>query len=120
MPEVRPTWQIDDCPPWCDGGHHEDDHPDDRIHARVGVAVPVTVRDPVSGQSSAEQLELALWRRDGDTRTWLHAGATSGNRLEIAVLDVPGVLREVLELCGVGTGDTARALALALARLAAE
>lgn len=120
MPDGRPTWQIDDCPTWCDGGHREDDRPDDRIHVRMGVAVPVTVRDPLSGRAVEEQLELALWRRDGDWRTWLHVGATSGNRLEVAAPDAANVLRELLALVGVDGRDAVRELSAALAQFAAE
>ncbi|MDQ1129846.1 hypothetical protein [Microbacterium sp. SORGH_AS_0888] len=117
MSEGRPIWQRDDCPPWCDGEHRDDDHPDDRIHAAAGVGVPVTLRDPDSGEAFEDQLEIALWRRDGDRRTWLHLGASRGNHLEIATPDITAVLDELFRLAGVDAEAQLRELARAVARI---
>lgn len=85
----RPSWQIDDCPGWCVVVHGEHDHPDDRVHRGSPVAVPVVQRrvrfDAAGIHRDVEpaEFDVALARVDGESETWLYAGA--GPAIEIDV-----------------------------------
>lgn len=37
------SWQAHPCPPWCELEHHDDDHPDDRVHRGAAQHVAVTM-----------------------------------------------------------------------------
>ncbi|RYJ04969.1 MAG: hypothetical protein EON52_14000 [Actinomycetales bacterium] len=37
------SWQTYPCPPWCELEHHDDDHPDDRVHRGASRHVAVTL-----------------------------------------------------------------------------
>lgn len=103
MQENRPRWQAHACPEWCDGGHQEDDHVDDRLHSRIGETTAITVIS--NGQPVVDELEVALWRRDGEAQTWLYMGFGGGREIDVAVADVNRVLASILEVLGVHPGD---------------
>ncbi|KQY60329.1 hypothetical protein ASD11_12815 [Aeromicrobium sp. Root495] len=37
------SWQAHPCPPWCELDHHDDDHPEDRVHRGAAHHVAVTL-----------------------------------------------------------------------------
>ncbi|MDR6200093.1 NADPH:quinone reductase-like Zn-dependent oxidoreductase [Microbacterium sp. SORGH_AS428] len=115
MPASRPSWQTHECPTWCEGGHREDDHVDDRVHRAVAEGVDVLL-DPDT--TTTVQLEFAVWRRDGRADTWLYAGSGPGRELHIPLPDAPRVLRSALRLAGVEDDDVEERLLVALARYA--
>ena len=115
MPASRPSWQTHECPTWCEGGHREDDHVDDRVHRAVGAGIDILV-DP--NETTSVQLEFAVWRRDGRADTWLYAGAGPGRELQIPLPDAARVLRSALRLAGVEDDDIEERLLAALARYA--
>ena len=88
---TRPSWQVDDCPNWCTGGHAEHDHPDDRVHRSAAVAVPVvTRRTSFEGAelrrlTEATEFEVAVSRIDGEMETWAYAGEGSTMFIEMTV-----------------------------------
>ncbi|MFZ2964135.1 MAG: hypothetical protein WA006_05560 [Rhodoglobus sp.] len=90
MGRERQSWQIDDCPPWCAGGHREDDPPEDRVHRSAGTAVPVVARavsyDDGSRQVAIESVELdiGISRADGSRETWFYMGSGPDRYLEIS------------------------------------
>jgi hypothetical protein len=85
-----PTWQVDPCPEWCASAHHEDDHPDDRVHRSEGIAVPAVIRSRrltatrVVFDEEATVLEVGISRVDGSNDTWLYLGAGPGRELEVS------------------------------------
>ena len=89
MDESRPSWQVDECPPWCAGGHHELDHPDDRVHRSSWAAVPVVARrswfegEVLRRTAEGAEFEVGLSRIDGEQDVWLYVG--SGPALSIEV-----------------------------------
>jgi hypothetical protein len=113
MPASRPSWQMHECPTWCEGGHREDDHVDDRVHRAVGEAVELRLGPDAT---TTVPLELAVWRRDGRADTWLYLGAGPGSELQIALADAPRVLQSALRLVGVEGADVEERLLAALAR----
>lgn len=116
MPASRPSWQMHECPTWCEGGHREDDHVDDRVHRAVGESVEIL---PGPDAAVAVPLELAVWRRDGEARTWLYLGVGPGRELQIALSDLPRVLRSALMLAGIADADVEERLLGALERYCA-
>lgn len=55
---TRFTWARHPCPPWCEVEHHDDDHPDDRVHR--GAAQHLTIAwGPESHRTTEEILTLA-------------------------------------------------------------
>lgn len=115
MPASRPSWQMHECPTWCEGGHREDDHVDDRLHRAVGEAVEILLGPDVT---TTVQLEFAVWRRDGQADTWFYVGAGPGSELQIPLADAPRVLRSALRLAGVEDAGVEERLFAALARYA--
>ncbi|MEV7694442.1 hypothetical protein AB0N73_14055 [Microbacterium sp. NPDC089189] len=53
-------------------------------------------------------LEVAVWRRDGEAQTWLSVGFGSGREFDIAVPDVDRMLASILDVLDArgGDGDT--------------
>lgn len=115
MPASRPSWQIHRCPTWCEGGHREDDHSDDRVHRAVGETVEVLSE---ADASTTVSLEIAVWRRDGEALTWLYLGAGPGRELQIALPDIPRVLHSAVALAGIAGADVEARLLRVLARYA--
>jgi len=99
--EAQPSWQIDACPAWCSGGHHEGDHPDDRVHRSLAVAVPVVVRHTrfegsgIRRSSDAAEFEVALSRVDGEAATWVYLGDGPTRSLEFSAESAARVLHEL-------------------------
>lgn len=89
MDESRPSWQSDECPPWCTNEHGELDHPDDRVHRSSSVAVPVIARrtwfegDHIRRAAEAADVEVALSRVDGERDVWLYVGAGPVMSIEV-------------------------------------
>lgn len=90
MGRDRPSWQLDDCPTWCVGGHREDDHPDDRVHRSLGVTVPVTARATTfpGGARRVDvevvDLDIGISRADGERQTWFYVGSGPDRYLELS------------------------------------
>ncbi len=101
MSGERPSWQRDDCPPWCSRVHREDDHADDRAHVDDGEIVPVTVHE---AEPSADgivyvprslDLVVGRYRADGDDTTWYYIGDDERNGFQMTSESV-GRLERVL------------------------
>lgn len=45
----RPYWQDQPCPPWCSGGHSDNDEGADRIHLAFAAVLTLNLEDPVTG-----------------------------------------------------------------------
>ncbi len=88
---ARPSWQHDDCPPWCEGGHTEGDYPDDRVHRSEGTAIPVIARrtavidDHLTHVVEATEIEVGLTRKIGDTDIWVHLGVEGDRAFELSL-----------------------------------
>ncbi|UKJ65402.1 hypothetical protein H1Q78_08945 [Cellulosimicrobium cellulans] len=94
-PLRRPSWQVDDCPPWCAVVHEESDHPHDRKHVSAEIAVPVAAlaeHAPPGGDRRDEwratELVLSLHRRDASHETWVYAGDGFEQRIEVLLGDM--------------------------------
>ena len=81
---------MDDCPPWCIGGHHEDDPPEDRVHRSAGAVVPVVART-VSYEGGSQhvtvdsiEFDIGISRTDGTHETWFYMGSGPDRSLEIS------------------------------------
>ncbi|WP_300682806.1 hypothetical protein [Nocardioides sp.] len=78
----RPSWQHEPCPRWCTRVHHEQDHPEDRIHQSeadllgVLLAAPPVPHQPRSWASA--ELVVRLGRHVGDPTTWVAIETTEG------------------------------------------
>lgn len=69
------TWQEHPCPPWCELEHHDDDHPDDRVHRGASRHVAATLgpdpHDPqdvlvtLAEQRVGEGVRIALQQAEG-------------------------------------------------------
>lgn len=70
----RPSWQRDECPPWCVVEHQEADPPDDRVHDSVGTYVPAVVRRAEFSGGERTELLLVLSRRCGEHDDWIFLG----------------------------------------------
>lgn len=70
----RPSWQRDECPPWCVVEHHETDPPDDRVHDSVGTYVPATLRRTEASGGEPTELLVVLSRRCGEHDDWIFLG----------------------------------------------
>lgn len=70
----RPSWQRDECPPWCVVEHREADPPDDRVHDSVGAYVSAVVRRPGSTVGESTELLVILSRRCGELDDWVFLG----------------------------------------------
>lgn len=113
MPENRPSWQIDPCPPWCQRGHEERDHPDDHVHRSASAAVPVIARRTwfegggIRRRAEPAELEVALSRVDGEREIWLYVGDGPARSLEVTVESAERLLVQL----GVALSDASRATA---------
>ena len=94
-PLGRPSWQVDDCPPWCVAVHEEDDHPHDRKHLGPELTVPATTLAAHASpdgvhrdERSASELVLSLHRRDGSHDTWVYVGDGFEQRVEVLLGDM--------------------------------
>jgi len=80
---ARPSWLTEPCPPWCTREHHEDDHPEDRIHQDDGVVIPVVLAeiDSATMRPTPRAVELVI-RKVGpiadDRSTWISIQETEG------------------------------------------
>ncbi|MFT4210245.1 MAG: hypothetical protein QM626_00095 [Microbacterium sp.] len=109
---MSPTWQRTPCPPWCAGGHREDDHPEDRVHRSAGLTVPVVSRrvlsvDPMRYQVVAQEFEVGLSRPDDSATTWLYLGAGPGECVEVSLgscADLVRALESTVRRAGVVPG----------------
>lgn len=74
----KPTWQDDECPPWCATEHHEADPPEDRFHDSATRYVPVRlgVRDAgqIANVATPAELFVVTSRRCGDHDDWTFVG----------------------------------------------
>lgn len=100
----NPSWLNEECPAWCIGDHHEDDHPDDRIHDSDGQTVSVALHPSqrltrAGDDGEASELIIVTSRRAGDQAEWTYIGEADR-------------ARQYLNL----SRDSARRLASALAR----
>lgn len=102
---MNPAWQAQPCPSWCEGGHADTDHPDDRVHRSAGTVVAVRSRrlvgvDPLRRLESAHEYEIGLSKDDADGQTWLYIGAGVEEYIEVALADgvrLVEVLRDVID-----------------------
>lgn len=113
---TRHSWQHDDCPPWCEGGHTESDHPDDRFHRSEGSAIPVITRrtavvdNHLTHIVEATELKVGLSRAIGDAEIWVYLDAEGDRGFELSLesatrlisslrspLTLPGVRRARIE-----------------------
>lgn len=100
----RPSWQADDCPPWCTVAHHERDHPDDRVHRGSPVSVPVVhrrVRFDAAGihrDAETAEFDVALSRVDGEAETWLYAGAGPALAIDVTAESAERLARAIGEV----------------------
>lgn len=100
MADERPTWQVDDCPPWCAGRHLENDHPDDRVHRSAGTTVPVIARRQYLGDEWVEysvqdvDFEVGASRVDGESATWIYVGSGPAQSIEVTPDGASRLLRE--------------------------
>jgi hypothetical protein len=105
----RPSWQIDACPSWCAGDHHEGDHPEDRQHRSVSFAVPVVTRrtrvvaDQISRSAESAEYEVGLSRIDGELETWLYLGEGPGESIEVSAESAHRLLRAAEARLGAGS-----------------
>lgn len=81
--QSRPSWLHDPRPDWCTREHHEDDHPEDRIHQDDGVVIAANVGDPdpltlaITGR--ATELVIQRCRSTGSAvPTWVRISETEG------------------------------------------
>jgi len=101
MDAPRPSWQHSPCPPWCQGGHREDDLCGDRVHRSAGVEETLQarrthiVRGALEVATGPEEFTAGLARSEGEDTTWLYVGAGAGQQIEIALDDLPR-LREIV------------------------
>ena len=108
MDDSRPSWQADECPPWCTGEHGERDHPDDRVHRGRSTAVPVVARrawfdgEGIRRSAEAVDFEVALSRVDGEPETWLYVGAGPGLSIEVTAESAERLVRAMAEALDAG------------------
>lgn len=103
----RPTWQRDECPPWCDGDHREQDHEEDHAHRSTRASIAAIARTvarsasdlPVDG-AEAVDLEVAVWQRDGSHQTWVYIGSGPSQCIEISVSSARRVMSALSALLG--------------------
>lgn len=102
---ARPSWQHDDCPAWCDGGHRENDQSDDWVHHSAGITIPVITRElsivnrQLHTAIEASTFELGLTHLDGQSETWLYLGDGTGQHINVSLESarrIEHVLRRVL------------------------
>lgn len=74
----RPTWQTDECPPWCVTDHRESDPPEDRFHDSATHYVPVTLgikdSDQLTPAITPAELFLTTSRPCGEHDDWTFVG----------------------------------------------
>lgn len=101
----RPSWQHEDCPPWCEGGHAETDHPEDHIHRSAGIAIPVIMRrtfvtdGKLAHIVEATDLELGFSRAVDDSDTWVYLGIGEGWELELSLESARRIIFRTGSLC---------------------
>jgi hypothetical protein len=98
MTNRRPSWQLDDCPAWCEIDHREEDHPDDRVHRTEAPSVPVIARsrrfdDGLRYEVGAMDFEVGVSRRDGEVETWIYVGGETGQQIEVTRESAARLLR---------------------------
>jgi hypothetical protein len=90
----QPSWQTTRCPSWCTRVHHEDDHPEDRIHQDDGIVIPALLADvdPVDLRKVPRATELVVQRTQAldDPQVWVFIGEPeSARRLVIGAETAP-------------------------------
>lgn len=89
MRRSQPSWQQTPCPAWCNVGHLETDHAEDRTHQHLAETVPVISRHISATEGcivflmSAEEFEVGVSLRDGETTVWVYLGTGPGNELQL-------------------------------------
>lgn len=80
MNDSRPSWLLEECPPWCVAEHAEEDHPDDRQHHGVIVTVPVVLRQQalrdgcLMSSELASEFDVVRFQLVGSVMRWLFVG----------------------------------------------
>ncbi|HEY1135693.1 MAG TPA: hypothetical protein VGE77_14050 [Nocardioides sp.] len=88
MRDGRPTWLTEPCPAWCRNEHHEDDHPEDRVHrGDVAVVPAVVARWALPTQFHGELTELLVHRVQPVSRFsgWLVVQEAEGQEHRLVV-----------------------------------
>lgn len=104
-PHPRPSWLTEPCPAWCEGGHLEREHPDDRTHYGPIHNVPLLLEAPSEvdeGTWAPETAQFYLRQHwlHRDAYVWLGHGE-SGMGLRLRLEEAEALAERLLVLVGV-------------------